>query len=63
LGKLPFSSINIALIARNPAMIWQKAPKGSDPSENTTGAQSISWFESGQINTVRSFGLNLNLNF
>lgn len=63
LGKLPFSSVNLALIARNPAMIWQKAPKGSDPSENTTGAQSISWFESGQINTVRSFGLSLNVNF
>ncbi len=63
LGRLPFSSVNIALIARNPVMIWQNAPKGSDPSENTTGAQSISWFESGQINTVRSFGLNLNVNF
>jgi TonB-linked SusC/RagA family outer membrane protein len=63
LGGLPFSSVTLALIARNPAMIWQKAPKGIDPSENTTGSQSISWFESGQINSVRSFGFNLNVNF
>ena len=63
LGRLPFSSVNLALIARNPAMIWQKAPKGIDPSENSVGAQSVSWFESGQINTVRSYGINLNINF
>lgn len=63
LGRLPFNSVNLALIARNPAMIWQKAPKGVDPSENSTGAQSVSWFESGQANTVRSFGINLNIIF
>jgi len=63
LGRLPFSSVNLALIARNPAMIWQKAPKGIDPSENSTGAQAISWFESGQANTVRSYGVNLTFNF
>lgn len=63
LGKLPMNSIGIALIARNPAMIWQKAPKGLDPSELSTGGQSISWFESGQANTVRSYGINLNINF
>ena len=63
LGNLPFNSVNLAVIARNPAMIWQKAPKGIDPSENSTGAQSISWFESGQANTVRSYGINLSLNF
>jgi hypothetical protein len=44
-------------------MIWQKAPKGLDPSELSAGSQSISWFESGQANTVRSFGLSLNINF
>ena len=63
LGKLPVSSIGLALIARNPAMIWQKAPKGLDPSELSTGSQSISWYESGQANTVRSYGINLNINF
>ncbi|MGZ8561553.1 MAG: SusC/RagA family TonB-linked outer membrane protein, partial [Flavisolibacter sp.] len=63
LGRLPFNSVNIALIARNPAMIWQKAPQGVDPSENSTGAQSVSWFESGQANTVRSYGINLNIIF
>ncbi len=63
LGKLPFNSVRLALIARNPAMIWQKAPKGLDPSELSSGSQSISWYESGQANTVRSYGLNLNINF
>ena len=63
LGKLPFSSVGVALIARNPAMIWQKAPKGLDPSELSTGGQSISWYESGSANTVRSYGINLNINF
>jgi TonB-linked SusC/RagA family outer membrane protein len=63
LGRLPFTSVSLALIARNPLMIWQKAPKGLDPSEMSTGSQSIGWYESGQSNTVRSYGLNLNINF
>jgi TonB-linked SusC/RagA family outer membrane protein len=63
LGKMPFNSVTLALIARNPAMLWQKAPKGLDPSELSTGSQSIGWFESGQANTVRSYGINLNINF
>lgn len=63
ISKLPFSSMNIAFIARNPAMIWQKAPKGLDPSELSAGANSISWLETGALNTVRSYGVNLNINF
>lgn len=63
LGKTPFSSVNLALIARNPAMLWQKAPKGLDPTELSTGASSISWLETGALNTVRSYGVNLNINF
>jgi hypothetical protein len=63
LGKLAFNAIGLSLIARNPAMIWQKAPKGLDPSELSTGSQSIGWYESGQTNTVRSYGFNLNVNF
>lgn len=63
IGKLPLSTVTVALIARNPAMIWQKAPKGLDPSELSTGGQSISWYESGQANTVRSYGINLNVIF
>lgn len=63
LARLPFSSINVALIARNPWMIWQKAPKGLDPTELSSGSQSISWLESGQANTVRSYGVNLIVNF
>lgn len=63
LTKLPFNTVTLALIARNPVMIWQKAPKGLDPSELSTGSQSISWYESGQANTVRSYGFNVNINF
>lgn len=63
MSHLPFESMNFALIARNPVMIWQEAPQGINPSEISTGAQSISWFESGQLPSVRSFGLNLNVTF
>ncbi|AHM62203.1 hypothetical protein D770_19770 [Flammeovirgaceae bacterium 311] len=63
LGGLPFERVGLAIIARNPAMIWQKAPKGLDPSELSAGSQGISWYESGQLNTVRSYGLNLNITF
>lgn len=60
-GRMPFSSINVALIARNPFMIYQRAPKGLDPSELSTGASSISWLETGQLATTRSFGINLSI--
>ncbi len=60
---LPFTRVGVAFVARNPAMLWQKAPEGLDPSELSTGSQGISWFESGQINTVRSYGVNLNVTF
>jgi TonB-linked SusC/RagA family outer membrane protein len=63
LGKLPFKSVGLALIARNPFMIWQKSPKYMDPSELSTGASSISWLETGGLNTARSYGLNLNITF
>jgi hypothetical protein len=55
-------SVNLAIIARNPVMLWQKAPKGLDPSELSAGA-SLSWLEKGQLPTVRSFGINLNVKF
>lgn len=60
---LPFETMSFALFARNPVMIWQEAPKGINPSEISTGAQSISWFESGQLPSVRSIGFNLNVTF
>jgi hypothetical protein len=63
LGTLPFESISLAFILRNPAMLWQKAPEGLDPSELSSGSQAISWYETGQLNTVRSYGLNLNITF
>jgi TonB-linked SusC/RagA family outer membrane protein len=63
MSKLPFSNMNIAFIARYPAMIWQKAPEGVDPSELSSGGNSISWLETGALNTVRSYGINLNINF
>jgi TonB-linked outer membrane protein, SusC/RagA family len=63
IAKLPVRSINLAYIARNPFMIWQKAPKGLNPAELATGASSLNWLETGQLATVRSFGLNLNVSF
>ncbi|WP_339654242.1 SusC/RagA family TonB-linked outer membrane protein [uncultured Salegentibacter sp.] len=61
--NLPFEAVNLAFIARNPAMLWQNAPEGIDPSEISTGSQDISWYESGQLISVRSYGLNLNITF
>lgn len=61
--RLPFQAINIAFIAKNPLMIWQDAPEGLNPAEISTGSQSISWYESGQLSSVRSYGVNLNITF
>lgn len=61
--KMPFKSIRLSAIARNPLMIWQKAPKGLDPSELSAGSASISWIEKGELQTVRSYGINLNVVF
>ncbi|NML19737.1 SusC/RagA family TonB-linked outer membrane protein [Pseudoflavitalea sp. G-6-1-2] len=63
IAKLPVKSINIAFIAKNPFMIWQKAPKGINPGELATGSTSNNWLETGQLATVRSFGINLNVGF
>ncbi|WP_316829186.1 SusC/RagA family TonB-linked outer membrane protein [Pedobacter aquatilis] len=63
LKKTPFKGIKVALVARNPVMIWQAAPKGVDPSELSSGSSDISWIEKGELQTVRSFGVNLNLKF
>ena len=63
LGDFPAENVQLAFIAQNPLMVWQKAPEGIDPSEISTGAQSISWYESGQLPSVRSFGIDLNITF
>ncbi|UBM59058.1 SusC/RagA family TonB-linked outer membrane protein [Marinilongibacter aquaticus] len=63
LGKLPVKSANVSFIARSPFMIWQNAPKGINPAEITRGSKSISWYESGQLPSVRSYGINLNITF
>ncbi|RCH55287.1 SusC/RagA family TonB-linked outer membrane protein [Mucilaginibacter hurinus] len=63
LKNTPFKSAKFALIARNPLMIWQKAPKGLNPAELSSGGAPISWIEKGALQTVRSFGVNLNLAF
>lgn len=60
---LPFKSLNLAFIARNPFMIYQKAPKGLNPAELATGSSSLNWLETGQLATTRSYGINLNINF
>ncbi|HEV9035917.1 MAG TPA: TonB-dependent receptor, partial [Puia sp.] len=61
--SFPFRSLNLALIARNPWMIWQKAPKGVNPAELATGASSLNWLETGQLATARSYGVNLTISF
>ncbi|MDB5191154.1 MAG: SusC/RagA family TonB-linked outer membrane protein [Segetibacter sp.] len=63
LTKTPFKAAKLSLIARNPLMIYQKAPKGLDPSELSYGSGSISWLEKGEFQTVRSYGVSLNLSF
>ena len=63
IAATPFKQARISVIARNPLMIWQKAPKGLDPSELSSGSASISWIEKGALQTVRSYGVNLTLNF
>lgn len=63
LKKSPFSAVRVSVMARNPFMIWQKAPKGLDPSELSSGSASISWIEKGELQTVRTYGINLNVTF
>ncbi|WP_244545683.1 SusC/RagA family TonB-linked outer membrane protein [Fodinibius roseus] len=63
LERWPVRSVELAIFANNPWMIWQEAPQGLDPSELSTGGQDITWYESGQLNTVRTFGLNISLTF
>lgn len=63
LSKTPFSAIRFSLLARNPWMIWKKAPAGLDPSELSSGSASISWIEKGSLQSVKSFGINLNITF
>ncbi|HZE86290.1 MAG TPA: SusC/RagA family TonB-linked outer membrane protein [Puia sp.] len=63
IARFPFRSLNIALIARNAFMIWQKAPKGINPAELATGSSSLNWLETGQLATARSYGANLTISF
>jgi hypothetical protein len=63
IGKLPFNSATLSLIARNPLMIYQKAPEGLNPAELANGSEAVSWLETGQLITVRSYGVSLNIKF
>lgn len=63
LQTTPFKALRLGIMARNPWMIWQKAPKGLDPSELSSGSASISWIEKGELQTVRSYGVSLNVTF
>jgi len=63
MGKLPFRSVTVGLIARNPLMIYQKAPQGLNPAEIANGSEAVSWLETGQLITVRSYGMSLNVTF
>lgn len=63
LEKFPVKSAEVSIYARNPVMIWQAAPDGLDPSALSSGSQDLTWTETGQLNTVRTLGLNLSLTF
>jgi hypothetical protein len=63
IGNLPLNKINIALIARNPLMLWQKAPQGLNSAELAKGSENVNWLETGQLVTVRSYGVSLNVTF
>jgi hypothetical protein len=63
LGSWSVRSIRLGAYVNNPVMIWQKAPNGLDPSELSSGSQDITWYESAQLNTVRTYGVNINLTF
>lgn len=63
LENLPVRSVGLAVYVNNPVMIWQKAPAGLDPSELSSGSEDVTWYESAQLNTVRSYGININLTF
>jgi len=63
LQSLPVKSAKISVYAQNPVMIWQAAPKGLDPSALSSGSQDLTWTETGQLNTVRTLGMNLSLTF
>ena len=63
LERLPVRAMKVSVFSNNPLMIWQAAPEGLDPSELSSGAQDITWYESGQLNTVRTFGMNISLTF
>ncbi|RYU95953.1 SusC/RagA family TonB-linked outer membrane protein [Emticicia agri] len=56
-GKV-FKSAKIALLVRNPVLIYSAAGGGIDISE-----AELYWTEGGQLPPVRSYGINLNLGF
>jgi len=62
IAKTPFQSVRIALTARNPWLIYS-AVKGLDPSEILPGSSPLAFEERGQLPSVRSFGINLNVGF
>lgn len=60
LGRTPFHTANVAVIARNLWLIHTKVD-GLDPSEFGSGANGYAFFESGQLPGVRSIGFNIRL--
>lgn len=58
LKKTPFRSATVAVLVRNPFLIYSKVGGGIDPSET----QSL-WGEGGQLPPVRSYGLNVKFSF
>jgi len=60
LGDGRVQSLKIALIARNPWLIYS-AVEGIDPSEILPGANNLIFEERGQLPSVRSYGISVTL--
>lgn len=59
-GSGGIQSLKIALIARNPLLIYS-AVEGIDPSEILPGANNLVFEERGQLPSVRSYGISITL--
>jgi TonB-linked SusC/RagA family outer membrane protein len=58
LSKTPFRMATIALLVRNPFLMYSKVGGGIDPSETQS-----QWGEGGQLPPTRSYGVNLKFSF
>jgi hypothetical protein len=63
LSKTPFTGLRIALVARNPVILYQKTPKGLDPESHINSQNGGIGLEFGSYLPSRSYGFNINVSF